>query len=75
MKSLIRKLSINKIPKDWLKGMPKEYLVVYRDGYDLLSKYELEELLLHPKKGKDIKHIFNWEDRLKINTVFEEVGE
>lgn len=72
MKNLIRKLSIRKYPKETYKGIPKHYLVVYKNKYELLNNFELKELLLHPKKDKEIEHIFKWEDRLIINTEFEE---
>lgn len=75
MKNLIRKLSIKKYPKETYKGIPKHYLVVYKNKYKLLNNFELKELLLKPKKDQEIEHIFNWEDRLIINTEFEEIEE
>ena len=73
MKQLIRKLTWNKLDKSLFEGISKHYLVVYRNDYALLSEIELEQLLLHPKKDKDIKFIFNWEDKLVINTEFKEI--
>ena len=73
-KRLIRTISLRKY--DNILGL-NEYIVVYSGnrGYDLLSEYELKELLLHPKKDKDIQYIFKWEDRLYIESKFEERGE
>ena len=73
MKELIRKLTFLKYPKKVYEGIQKQYFVVYKNGHELLSEFELKELLLHPEKDKDIKYIFNWEDRLIVNTVFEEL--
>ena len=72
MKEVIRKLKIFKFDKKVFETTQKQYLVVYRDGYVLLSKFQLEELLLHPPKNKDIRYIFEWEDRLNIKTEFVE---
>lgn len=69
MKKLIRKLTLKKLPKEVFEHTTKHYLVVCRNDYELLSEYKLKELLLNP--DRDIKFIFNWEDRLEINTVFE----
>lgn len=73
MKEVIRKLKIFKFDKELLGTRSKNYLVVYRNGYDLLSKSQLEELLLHPPKNKDFRYIFDWEDRLNITTEFVEM--
>lgn len=75
MKNLIRKLSIRKYSKETYEGIPKHYLVVYKNKYKLLNNFELKELLLKPKKDQEIEYIFNWEDRLIINTEFEEIEE
>ena len=73
MKEVIRKLKIFKFDKELLGTRSKQYLVVYRNGYDLLSKAQLEELLLHPPKDKNFRYIFDWEDRLNITTEFVEM--
>ena len=73
-KKLIRKISLRKY--DNVLNL-NEYIVVYSGnrGYDLLSEYELKELLLHPKKERDIQYVFKWEDRLFIESKFEEGDE
>ena len=73
MKKLIRKLSLHKLRKESFRGITKHYIVVYDNSYSLLSEAELERQLLKPKKGKEIQFIFNWEDRLEIRSVFENV--
>lgn len=73
LKTMIRKISWKKYDKKVFEGSSKQYLVVYKNGHDLLNEFELQELLLHPKKDRDIQFIFNWEDRLIINTTFDEL--
>ena len=75
MKNIIRKLSFKKINKNIYGDIKKlkEYVVVYKNDYDVINEYTLKDLLLNPKK--DIKFIFLWTDQLNIRTEFEEQEE
>lgn len=73
MKEITRKLKLFRYDKKIFEGVSKQYFVVYYDGgHDLLNTSELEYSLLHPRKDKSIRYIFDWEDRLNIKTEFVE---
>ena len=75
MKNIIRKLSFKKYDKRIIAdmGKHKQYVVVYKNDYDVVNEYTLKDLLLNPKQ--DIKFIFLWTDQLNITTEFEEQEE
>lgn len=75
MKNIIRKLSFKKYDKRIIADMEKhkQYVVVYKNDYEVVNEYTLKDLLLLPKK--DIKFIFLWTDQLNIKTEFEEPEE
>lgn len=76
MKNLLRKVSLRKYPRTVLSESPKEYLVIYTDrSYDVISEFRLKYSLLHPDKKKSIHYIFDWNDRIDIESKFEEGDE
>ena len=77
MKNLIRKLKLKKDDSELIKEL-NQYVVIYKDRcgyscYDVISEYSLKEMLLNPKD--EIRFIFKFEDRIKIETKFEELEE